>query len=165
MVMHNNKWYRGDTIPGLVIALFGYTVVVYTIIEPTFTWKAQTSDGVPGGGFFPILLGGLLGVLGTVLFIKGLLEKGSVSYFKIDLEAKRNLGRIIKTILSIMVFFVVWQSTKHIFPSFLPCVVLLCLTLNAIFGRPLKYNIIYTTVLTLFLYLSFIVGFSVQFNM
>lgn len=163
--MRNDKWYRGDTIPGLVIALFGYITVLYTIIEPTFTWKAQTSDGVPGGGFFPILLGGLLGFLGTILFIKGLLEKGAVSYFKTDPEAKANIEKIWKTILSIVVFFIVWRTTKRWFPSFIPCVALLCLTLNKLFGRSLKYNLIYTTVLTVFLYLSFVVGFSVQFNM
>jgi len=102
--MHNSKWYKGDSIPGLIIALFGFTVVIYTLIEPTFTWKAQTSDGVPGGGFFPILLGLLLGTLGTILFIKGLHENGQVSYFKIDAEVKENLSKIIKAVVSIIVF-------------------------------------------------------------
>jgi len=163
--MRNEKWYHGDTIPGLITALFGYAVTIYTIIEPTFTWKAQTSDGVPGGGFFPVLLGLLLGVLGTVLFVKGLINKGSVTYFQLDAEVKSNLIKIGKTTVFIVIFFIVWQSTKRSFPSFIPSIALLSLVLNKTFGRSLKFNLIYTSVLVLFLYVSFVVGFSVQFNM
>jgi hypothetical protein len=163
--MQKDKWYKGDTIPGLIIAIFGFAVALYTIIEPTFTWQTQTSDGVPGGGFFPIILSVLLGIMGTVLFIKGLLQHGKVTYFKIDQEVKENLKKLIKTIISIVIFFILWQATKRLFPSFIPCVAILSFVLNLIFERPLKYNIIYTVVLTAFLYLSFVVGFSIQFNM
>ena len=49
--------------------------------------------------------------------------------------------------------------------QFIVCVPILCFFLNHIFGRNLKYNIIYTVVFTVFLYLAFVVGFKVQFNM
>ena len=139
--------HKGDTIPGLITAVFGYSVAIYVLLEDTMRWNAQSSDGVPGAGFFPVLLGFAVGILGTILFIRGLLQKGSVQYFQVDPEIKFNLKRLGLAALSIIV-----------------CVALVCFGLNAVFGRKLKYNIIYTVVFTAFIYAAFVVGFSVQFN-
>ena len=49
--------HKGDTIPGLITAVFGYSVAIYVLLEDTMRWNAQSSDGVPGAGFFPVLLG------------------------------------------------------------------------------------------------------------
>ena len=70
--------HKGDTIPGLITAVLGYSVAIYVLLEDTMRWNAQSSDGVPGAGFFPVLLGFAVGILGTILFIRGLLQKGSV---------------------------------------------------------------------------------------
>ena len=138
--------HKGDTIPGLITAVFGYSVAIYVLLEDTMRWNAQSSDGVPGAGFFPVLLGFAVGILGTILFIRGLLQKGSVQYFQ--------------AALSMIVFFILWRTTHQ----FIVCVALVCFGLNAVFGRKLKYNIIYTVVFTAFIYAAFVVGFSVQFN-
>ena len=135
--------HKGDTIPGLITAIFGYSVAIYTLLEDTMRVNAQSSDGVPGAGFFPVLLGFAVGILGTILFVRGILQKGSVQYFQVDPEIKFNLKRLGLTAVSIVIFFILW---------------------NAIFGRKLKYNIIYTVVFTAFIYLAFVVGFSIQFN-
>lgn len=153
--------HKGDTIPGLITALFGYSVAVYTLMEDTMRWNAQSSDGVPGAGFFPVLLGFAVGILGTVLMIRGILQKGSVQYFKVDDEVKKNLKTLGLAVAGIVVFFILWQTTKQ----FIICVPMLCFFLNWIFKRTLKFNIIYTVVFTVFLYLAFVIGFSVQFNM
>ena len=147
--------HKGDTIPGLITAIFGYSVAIYTLLEDTMRVNAQSSDGVPGAGFFPVLLGFAVGILGTILFVRGILQKGSVQYFQVDPEIKFNLKRLGLTAVSIL-----WQTTKR----FIVCVPILCFALNAIFGRKLKYNIIYTVVFTAFIYLAFVVGFSIQFN-
>ena len=147
--------HKGDTIPGLITAIFGYSVAIYTLLEDTMRVNAQSSDGVPGAGFFPVLLGFAVGILGTILFVRGILQKGSVQYFQVDPEIKFNLKR-----LGLVIFFILWQTTKR----FIVCVPILCFALNAIFGRKLKYNIIYTVVFTAFIYLAFVVGFSIQFN-
>ena len=115
---------------------------------------------MPGAGFFPVLLGFAVGILGTILFVRGILQKGSVQYFQVDPEIKFNLKRLGLTAVSIVIFFILWQTTKR----FIVCVPILCFALNAIFGRKLKYNIIYTVVFTAFIYLAFVVGFSIQFN-
>ena len=49
--------HKGDTIPGIITALFGFSVAIYTLMEDTMRVNAQSSDGVPGAGFFPVLLG------------------------------------------------------------------------------------------------------------
>ena len=86
--------------------------------------------------------------------------KRQVQYFQVDPEIKFNLKRLGLTAVSIVIFFILWQTTKR----FIVCVPILCFALNAIFGRKLKYNIIYTVVFTAFIYLAFVVGFSIQFN-
>lgn len=45
--------HKGDTIPGIITALFGFSVAIYTLMEDTMRVNAQSSDGVPGAGFFP----------------------------------------------------------------------------------------------------------------
>lgn len=152
--------HKGDTIPGLITALFGFSVVAYTLLEDTMKVSAQSSDGVPGTGFFPVLLGLIVGVLGLVLMFRGLKQKGSVQYMKLDPELKQNLKTLLLAITALIVFFVLWQITKQ----FILCVPVLCFFLNLIFKRKLKYNFIYTVVFTVFLYLAFVVGFKVQFN-
>lgn len=153
--------HKGDTIPGLLTAVFGFAVALYTLSEDTMRFRAQSSDGVPGAGFFPVLLGFAVGILGVALMVRGLAQKGSVQYFKLDEELKKNLKTMCLVVVGMVVFFVLWQTTKQ----FILCVPVLCFFLNFLFGRNLKYNLIYTVVFTVFLYGAFVLGFHVQFNM
>lgn len=153
--------HKGDTIPGLLTAVFGFAVALYTLSEDTMKFRAQSSDGVPGAGFFPVLLGFAVGILGVALMVRGLTQKGSVQYFKLDEELKKNLKTMCLVVVGMVVFFVLWQTTKQ----FILCVPVLCFFLNFLFGRNLKYNLIYTVVFTVFLYGAFVLGFHVQFNM
>lgn len=152
--------HKGDTIPGIITALFGYSVAIYTLVEDTMRFNAQSSDGVPGAGFFPVLLGFAVGILGTILTIRGIRQRGTVQYFNIDPEIKYNLKRLGLAALAVVVFFILWQTTKQ----FIVCMAAVCFALNAVFGRSLKFNLIYTTIFTVFIYASFVLGFSVQFN-
>ena len=153
--------HKGDTMPGIITALFGFSVAIYTLMEDTMRVNAQSSDGVPGAGFFPVLLGFVVGILGVALTIRGVMQGGTVQHFKLDPEIKNNLKTLGLAVAGIVIFFILWQTTKQ----FIVCVPILCFFLNYIFGRNLKYNIIYTVVFTVFLYLAFVVGFKVQFNM
>lgn len=153
--------WKGDTIPGALIAVFGFAVTIYTLMEDTMRYSSQSSDGVPGAGFFPVLLGLAVGILGLALMIRGILKRGQVQYFNIDPEIKKNLKRLLLAAAGIVVFFVLWQTTRQ----FIPFMALLCLYLNLIFGRTWKFNLIYTVVFTLFIYAAFVKGFSIQFNM
>lgn len=160
--MQKKSVLRGDTIPGLVTMLFGFTVAIYTLVEDTMRFRAQTSDGVPGAGFFPVILGFLLGGLGLILMIRGLRAHGTVEFFKIeDDEIRGNVKMMVKTVIAILVFFILWQLTKQ----FIICAFLLVFALNFIFERGWKYNLIYSAVFIAFIYCSFVLGFSIQFNM
>lgn len=153
--------HKGDTIPGFIAVLFGFSVAIYTLLEDTMKVEAQSSDGIPGAGFFPVLLGMVVGLLGVVLMLRGLRQKGGVQYFQLDPEIKKNLKTLALVVAGLVVFFILWQVSKQ----FILCVAILCFFLNSIFKRTLNYNIIYTLVFTAFLYLAFVVGFKVQFNM
>ena len=77
--------HKGDTIPGLITAVFGYSVAIYVLLEDTMRWNAQSSDGVPGAGFFPVLLGFAVGILGTILFIR--CKRAAYSIFRWTLRS------------------------------------------------------------------------------
>ena len=118
--------HKGDIIPGLLFALLGAFCLCVTYTSPMLKFGSNTSDGVPGAGFFPVLLGFAVGILGTILFVRGILQKGSVQYFQVDPEIKFNLKRLGLTAVSIVIFFILWQTTKR----FIVCVPILCFALN-----------------------------------
>ena len=152
---------KGDAVSGIAITLLGFGVVVYTLAENTMRFNAQTSDGVPGAGFFPVLLGTVLGILGVVLLIRSILEKGGRTPPSGSREeTRKNIKMLLLTIAAIVVFFVLWQLTK----LFILWALALVVFLNFIFERAWKFNIIYSVVFVAFIYLAFVVGFSVQFN-
>ena len=152
--------FKGDVIPGIITTVFGAFVVIYTLVEDTMKVNSQASDGVPGAGFFPVILGALLILMGVILTIKSLLKKDRKPYFKLTEEQKYNVKKLLLVVVSIIVFFILWRTTR----LFIACAALLSFILNIIFKRSLKFNIIYTVVFTAFLYLVFVTGFSVQFN-
>ena len=67
---------------------------------------------------------------------------------------------LVLTITAIVIFFILWQLTK----LFILWALALVVFLNFIFERTWKFNIIYSVVFVTFIYLAFVVGFSIQFN-
>lgn len=158
------KKLKGDSVIGLFTALLGFGTVIYTLLEPKMTFAAQTSDGVPGAGFFPIILGAILGCLGVVLFFVGLKpgkDEDQSKNAEAEKELKLNRKQLLLSIAAIAAFFILWQVTG----IFIVWSAALVFTLNVIFERKLKYNIIYTLVFIAFIYLAFIVGFKINFNL
>ena len=152
---------KGDAISGIAITLLGFGVVIYTLAENTMRFNAQTSDGVPGAGFFPVLLGALLGILGIMLVIRSIRKKSEeVQSVAASEETKKNIKMLVLTITAVVVFFILWQLTK----LFILWALALVVFLNFIFERTWKFNIIYSVVFVAFIYLAFVVGFSIQFN-
>lgn len=151
--------HKGDTVPGLLSILFGGLFVAATVVNPQLTAVAQTSDGVPGAGFFPYLLGGAIILLGIVLLIRGIRQHGTVQYIQLDEEGKKNVKVLLLSLLGIIALLVFWRLTNQ----FIIGVPILCLYLNWLFERKWLFNILYAGIFSAFIYLVFTVGFSVQF--
>lgn len=155
-----HKKFKGDTVPGIITILFGVFFFIMTIIAPNVSFGSTTSDGVPGAGFFPYLLSGIIIIFGTMLTVRGLKKNGELQFLKLDEEIKKNLRVLLLTLIGLIVFLTFWHITNLFYVG----VLLFCVYLNKVFGRDWKFTIIYTVVFTLFIYLVFAKAFSIQFK-
>lgn len=151
---------KGDTISGVIVVAFGLLFVVTTLMSPVLTVAAATSDGVPGAGFFPFLLGCITIALGALLTVRGLRQNNKSVSFELNEEGKTNLKVLALVVLGLILFFVFW----NLFNQFIIGLLLLNLYFNVIFRRTWKFTLIYSTIFTAFIYLIFVLGFSIQFS-
>lgn len=151
---------KSDAISGVLVIAFGLLFVVAVLLSPILTISAATSDGVPGAGFFPFLLGCITIIFGALLTVRGLRQTVSTSNFEMNEETKLNIKVLILTVIGLIVFFVFWRITNQ----FIIGLLLLSLYFNFIFKRSWKFNILYSTIFTAFIYVVFVLGFSIQFT-
>ena len=149
------RFAKKNIIPGFIFILVGLFFII-----PSFELGiiAKTADLMPGGGFFPLLLGSIVAVLGIVILILGI-KKGSIESPNRDNMQKENVRTILFTILSILLFFAAWKLVKFYISAFL-----LSLSLNLIYKQGWKFAIIYSAILIGFVYLSFTVGLGISFK-
>ena len=148
---------KGDTVPGLICIEVGLAFLLPSI---NLGIIATTKDGVPGAGFFPAILssGVILGGIG--LFFNGFMAKGSFEYFHLDEEQKKNIRPFFITIISMLVFMLLWK-----FVDFFVAMALFCLFLNRIYKRSWKFNILFTVGLVVGIYIAFTVLLKIQFDL
>ena len=158
------KKLKADSIAGLFCMAFGLFFLINTITNPQMSFIATTSDGVPGGGFFPYILSVLIIILGGALVVRGTKTEGP----KIEMneEKRKNLRVMLLTVAGLIVFLAVWNFTADYFgnTAFLACVFLFEIYLNKLFERTWKFALIYAVIFTAFIYLVFNMGFSIQFT-
>ena len=159
------KKFNADALAGIIVAAVGAFFFIMTLTNPQMSFVSTTSDGVPGGGFFPYILSAILFILGVALTGRSLMNE-PVKYVEMTEENKKNLKVMLLTIAGFVVFLIVWKLTAPYLgnPAVIACVFLLELFLNRLFERTWKYTVIYSTVFTLFIFLVFNVGFSILFN-
>ncbi len=155
-----HKKFKGDTVPGIITILFGVFFFIMTIFTPNVLFGSTTSDGVPGAGFFPYLLSGIIIIFGTMLTVRGFKKNGELQFLKVDEEIKKNLRVLFLTVVGLIVFLIFWHITNLFYIG----VLLLCVYLNKVFSRDWKFTMIYTVVFTLFIYSVFAIAFSIQFK-
>jgi len=148
--------FKGDTIPGLLSIGFG-TLFFVPSLGMGFT--ASTSDGVPGPGFFPIIVSSFLIILGFILLVKGIKDKGKFKFFVMDEDTKENLRPFFLTIAAIVVFL----AALKLIPFTLASLALLVF-LNWVYKRSWKFNLIFSPVFVGLVYLIFTVLLKVQFS-
>lgn len=134
---------KAEPIAGIITVILS---VVFFIASLGF--KEGTADGVPGPGYFPIIICALLAPLGILWIIKGIRSKER--YFILDKETRRNLKTFFLTILIIAVYLALWN-----FLPFIVSTTLFLFVLNFIYERGLKYNILSSVVTTASIYLLF----------
>ena len=146
--------------PGLLCCLFGLIFVIATAANPLLTAHSTTSDGVPGAGFFPYLMGGICIFLGLVLAIRSVMHNDAGRTPEADAaKCAENQNRLLLCIGSIMVFLAFWKLSDQ----FVIGTLLLCVFLNRLFGKSWRFGIIYSVLFTTFVYLVFSLAFSIQF--
>lgn len=159
------KKLKADAIAGLLCMAFGIFFFIMTAINPQLSFIATTSDGVPGGGFFPYILSVLIIIMGAALVVRGV-RQGDKQYVQWTLENKKNLKVMLLTVAGLIVFLAAWKITAPYFgnTAFMVCVFLFEIYLNKLFERTWKFALIYAVVFTAFIYLVFNMGFSILFN-
>ena len=159
------KKLSADAIAGLLCMAFGVFFLIMTATNPQLSFIATTSDGVPGGGFFPYILSIAVIIMGGALTVRVLKGNGK-KYVEMTPERKKNLKVLLLTVAGLIVFLGVWKMTAPYFgnTAFMVCVFLFEIYLNKLFERTWKFTIIYAVIFTAFIYLVFSMGFSILFN-
>lgn len=155
------KLLKGDILPGLFGVFFGVLVVVLTLTGNDMAILiARRRGSVPGPGFFPIICGALMIVFGGVLVLKNLFQKEVVDYFKMTDEIRSNTKIAFLVFSGLIVFMILWKLTN----LFIPLVFVFSVYLNLLFKRSWIFTLIFSIILTAFIYFLFVRGFSVTFK-
>ena len=154
------KLMKGDFVPGIVAVAFGLLILYFTLTgENMAILIAKKRGSVPGPGFFPVLCASLTILFGICLTIRGIRQSG-VNYFALTDEMRGNIKTALLVLLGLICFLVVWKLTN----LFVPLVFVYAVYLNLLFKRSIRFTIIFSVVLTAFIYLLFVRGFSVTFK-
>ena len=155
------KILKGDTIPGIVATLFGAFVLFLTLTgENMAILIAKKRGSIPGPGFFPFLCAVFTLVFGIALIIRGIRQNGTVSYFAMTDEMRGNIKTALLVLVGLICFLVLWKLTN----LFIVLVFAYAVYLNVLFKRSWVFTIVFSVVITAFIYLLFMRGFSVTFR-
>lgn len=125
-----------------------FIALAVAFIIPSLSFPGGTADGVPGPGYFPILLGVLLILLSIGLIVTGIVKK--TSFNVVDELFKANAKPFILTIVAVIAYLILWNLLP-----FLVNTSLFLFALGLIYERKIVYNIIFSVATTAVLYLVF----------
>ena len=139
--------------------VMGILVFIYIFTHPKMVVLGGTDGSGVGPGFFPFICAAALTILGLLLFLKGVRENGSVDYFALTEEKKKNLIMVACMAAFIVVFLILWKVTKRFF-IILP---IYSFAINMLFKRSLLFSVIFAAAITAAIYGLFGVGFTIRF--
>lgn len=154
-----------ELLAGAITSLIGAVLFITTLLNPKLTFTTVLNDGTPGAGFFPMIFSAVLFALGLAMVIKNARKIPGKKQPSEEMMAKKaaiTKGNIIAAVAifaAIILFIVFWKLTKQ----FYICLFGLTLAVNLLFRRPVRFTILFSIGLTVFMYLMFTVGFSIQF--
>ncbi|MDR1536127.1 MAG: tripartite tricarboxylate transporter TctB family protein [Planctomycetota bacterium] len=140
---------------------FMAVAAIFMIGAWRFGISSRTSDGVPGAGFFPFIIG--LIVLGlnsaqVVLWLKGKGE-GKPSFALAD-EQRDNPRALFVTIAALVGLLVLWRLI-----FFEAAALLFCLAMNHFYGRGKLFNLVFSLLLVGLIHLFFARFLYIQFTL
>ena len=145
--------FNGDVVFGIITSFIGAWWIFMSRNFP-----GGTTDGVPGPGYFPRIIGICLIIMSVILISKGLKNKNV--YFNIKDWPKENKKIFLYTIAIVLVFMVLWINVSYM----VACFVLL-FSLGYLYGMKLTKNLILSVCLTVITYFIFNNVFSVMLNL
>lgn len=150
---------KGDTVPGIFSLVIGALTLIYIFQNPKMVVLGGTDGSGVGPGLFPFISAAALIVFGAMLTLRGVRQQGTVDYFMLTDEKKRNLKKVELLTVCIIIFLIVWKISRSFF-SILPIYVFI---VNKLFKRSTKFALIFTIGMTAFIYGLFAIGFSIRF--
>jgi putative tricarboxylic transport membrane protein len=134
---------KEDAISGVLFILLGLA-----FLAMSWSFPKGSQDGVPGPGYFPIVISIFLIALSLLMIVIGFVEKTSFNFF--DELFKVNLTTFLLTNVAIIGYLVLWS----VIPFVLNTIVFL-IALGMIFRRGLKANIVFSITVSVAIYLLF----------
>ncbi len=151
---------KGDTIPGIFSILVGAFALIHNILHPKMNIFAEPARGGVGPGFIPFICAVALIVFGIILVVRGIRQNGSVDYFQMTPEKKKNLKNVVMLAGLIALVLIAWKVTT----IFYICLPIYCFALNKfVLKQSTKFSIIFTVVMTVFIYGLFTIAFTIRF--
>ena len=151
---------KGDTIPGIFSLFVGALILLYIALTPKMAVGGEMVNGGIGPGAFPAVSGVVLMICGILLVIRGIKQKGTMDYFAFTPERKANLKKAALLVLMCALMLAAWKISR----MFLVCLPIYAFAVNKLLKRSTKFAIIFTIVMTAFVYLLFGLGFNVSFR-
>lgn len=150
---------KGDTIPGIFSTVLGILTLIYIWQNPKMVVLGGTDGAGVGPGFFPFICAVALIVCGIMLTLRGIRQNATVDYFMLTDEKKKNMKMAGLLAFCILIFLIVWKISERFF-LILPVYVFV---VNKLFKRSTIFALLFTVVMTVFVYGLFGMGFSIRF--
>jgi uncharacterized membrane protein YciS (DUF1049 family) len=151
---------KGDTIPGIFTSVIGALALLYVFTNPKMVIILAGNGVSLGPGFFPLICGVGLLLLGCLLALRGVKQNGSVDYFNMTPEKKKNF----KLAGLLTLFFALMLAAWKISNLFFLCLPVYAFAVNKLLRRSNKFSIIFTVCITAFIYLLFKECFLISFR-
>ncbi len=131
--------------------------------------SAPTSDGIPGSGFFPFILAGLVILLGVAIIAKGVLDKKEKRpAFLLDPDQKGNGFTWLVTILGIFVMLVLWLALSKVESvrqyAFEISVLGFALAMNRFYKRSWGFTLVFSLAIVALIHILFVRVLFISFD-
>jgi len=147
---------KNNLVAGVLSAIAG---LLFFLQALQYGFFSITSDGVPGAGFFPAIVSGILIVSAIVMIIRTIYTHSDKRYFKLDPDQRKNIRPYVLTLAGIIGLLILWHLT-----NFYLAAIVYSLFINWVYGRTIRFNLIYTAVVMSVIYAAFTWGLNISFR-